>query len=92
MAGVADLGGSIITGIDGNPLAVLAAQLRVPLHHINSKDVPLFCDDGTQADRTLDGKVSPRGSVLIQLGCSGLQMGSCCTTLSKQVDCCWSSA
>jgi hypothetical protein len=24
---VADLGGSIITGIDGNPLAVLAAQV-----------------------------------------------------------------
>ncbi len=58
VAGVADLGGSIITGIDGNPLAVLAAQLRIPLHHINSKDVPLFCDDGAQADRTLDGKVS----------------------------------
>ena len=58
MEGVADLGGSIITGADGNPLAVLAAQLRVPLHHINSKDVPLFCDDGAQADRALDGKVS----------------------------------
>jgi lysine-specific histone demethylase 1 len=57
VAGVADLGGSIITGIDGNPLAVLAAQLRIPLHHINSADVPLFCDDGSQADRTLDSKV-----------------------------------
>ena len=57
MEGVADLGGSIITGIDGNPLAVLAAQLRIPLHHINSKDVPLFRDDGAQADRTLDSKV-----------------------------------
>ena len=31
---VADLGGSILTGIDGNPLAVLARQLQIPLHEI----------------------------------------------------------
>ena len=89
---MADLGGSIITGIDGNPLAVLAAQLRIPLHHINSKDVPLFCDDGTQADRTLDGKVSLRGSVLTQSGCFGLQMALSHSIVSKAVDCRWSSA
>jgi hypothetical protein len=29
---VADLGGSIITGIDGNPLSVLAAQARMAWH------------------------------------------------------------
>jgi hypothetical protein len=51
---VADLGGSILTGIDGNPLAVLARQLRIPLHAINSEGVPLYCADGREANRRLD--------------------------------------
>jgi len=50
VAAVADLGGSIITGIDGNPLAVLAKQLDIPLHDINSDDVPLYLADGSQLD------------------------------------------
>jgi hypothetical protein len=54
LAAVADLGGSILTGIDGNPLAVLARQLRIPLHHINSEGVPLYCADGREANRRLD--------------------------------------
>lgn len=33
---MADIGGSIITGIDGNPLAVLAKQMRLHLADINS--------------------------------------------------------
>ena len=56
---VADLGGSIITGIDGNPLAVLAAQLNIPLHDINTSGVPLYLEDGTEADMRIDAKVSP---------------------------------
>lgn len=36
---VADLGGSILTGIDGNPLAVLAKQLRIPMHEIEQTQV-----------------------------------------------------
>ncbi len=55
---VADLGGSIITGIDGNPLAVLAAQLNIPLHDINTSGVPLYLEDGTEADTRIDAKVS----------------------------------
>lgn len=51
---MADLGGSILTGIDGNPLAVLARQLRIPLHHINSEGVPLYCADGREANRKMD--------------------------------------
>ena len=54
LAAVADLGGSILTGIDGNPLAVLARPLRIPLHHINSEGVPLYCADGREANRRLD--------------------------------------
>ena len=33
----ADLGGSIITGIDGNSLAVLAAQQGIPMHSIGTE-------------------------------------------------------
>ena len=54
---VADLGGSIITGIDGNPLTVLAKQLRIPLHEINSTDVMLYMAEGLQADQKLDDEV-----------------------------------
>lgn len=35
----ADLGGSIITGMDGNPLAILAKQLEIPLHDIDAVQV-----------------------------------------------------
>ena len=35
----ADLGASVITGIDGNPLAVLAKQLQIPLHNIDEAQV-----------------------------------------------------
>lgn len=57
---VADLGGSIITGIDGNPLAVLAAQLGAPLHDINTAGVPLYLEDGRVPDARIDRKVSVR--------------------------------
>lgn len=54
---VADLGGSIITGIDGNPLAVLARQLDIPMHDINSNDVPLYLRDGSQLPQAVDMQV-----------------------------------
>jgi len=45
---VADMGGSILTGIDGNPLAVLARQLHIPMHEIEQTEVPhLFFAVGT---------------------------------------------
>lgn len=58
-AGVAELGGSIITGINGNPLAVLARQLGIPLYDIATKTVPIYLDDGTPADQALDLQVCP---------------------------------
>jgi lysine-specific histone demethylase 1 len=61
IAAVADLGGSIITGIDGNPLAVIAKQLDVPLHDINSSDVPLYLRDGSQLNSTIDMQVRLAG-------------------------------
>lgn len=42
---VADLGGSILTGIDGNPLAVLARQLKIPLHEIEQTQVDATPDN-----------------------------------------------
>ncbi|GFY90131.1 LSD1-like 1 [Actinidia rufa] len=37
----ADLGGSVLTGINGNPLGVLARQLEFPLHKLNRQNVSL---------------------------------------------------
>lgn len=58
VSAVADLGGSILTGIDGNPLAVIAKQLHIPLHVIDEANVPLYQDDGQQAHTLLDQEVS----------------------------------
>jgi hypothetical protein len=56
---VADMGGSIITGIDGNPLAVVAKQMALPLADIRSA-CPLYMPDGTPADAALDKLVRAR--------------------------------
>ena len=58
VSAVADLGGSILTGIDGNPLAVLAKQLHIPLHVIDEADVPLYQADGREANAALDQEAS----------------------------------
>ena len=58
VSAVADLGGSILTGIDGNPLAVLAKQLHIPLHVIDEADVPLYQADGPEANAALDQEAS----------------------------------
>ena len=55
---VADMGGSILTGIDGNPLAVLAKQLHIPMHDIETLQVPLYLADGTTPPKFLDEQVS----------------------------------
>lgn len=53
---MADLGGSVISGIDGNPLAVLAKQLNIPMHRIN-EDTPFYCSDGKTVDMQMDTEV-----------------------------------
>lgn len=52
-----DLGGSILTGIDGNPLAVVCKQMKLPLHEIKSADVPIYLSSGQVADPDLDARV-----------------------------------
>lgn len=50
---LADLGGSILTGIDGNPLAVIAKQMKIPLSMIKSDNVPIYLPDGQVADKEI---------------------------------------
>lgn len=38
-SGVGELGGSVLTGVDGNPLAVIARQLGEPMHTIGMRCV-----------------------------------------------------
>lgn len=64
---VGDLGGSIITGIDGNPLAVIARQLGVPMHAINSEAVPLYTSGGAEANKRLDSQVEVMYNKLLDL-------------------------
>ena len=70
IAAVADLGGSIITGADGNPLAVLAAQLGAPLHDIAGDDAPLFLADGSEVDARLDVEVGGLGGACWAVCCA----------------------
>ncbi|CAL0303791.1 unnamed protein product [Lupinus luteus] len=51
-----DLGGSIITGIDANPLAVLARQLCIPLHKIRDR-CPLYKPNGELVNKEIDSHV-----------------------------------
>lgn len=54
-----DLGGAVITGVDGNPLAVLARQLKIPMYKIDAepKDCPLYQSSGKPVSRALDKQV-----------------------------------
>jgi hypothetical protein len=56
---VADLGGAVITGVNGNPLAVLARQLDIPLHRIDAEqqDCPLLLSSGKPVSRAVDSLV-----------------------------------
>lgn len=52
----ADLGGSVLTGTLGNPLAIMARQLSCHLHKVRDK-CPLYRPDGVPVDPHLDLKV-----------------------------------
>lgn len=52
----ADLGGSVLTGVNGNPLGVLARQIGLPLHKV--RDIcPLYLPDGKAVNKDVDSKV-----------------------------------
>lgn len=64
----ADLGGSVITGIHGNPIGVLARQLGFPLHKVRDK-CPLYQPDGRPVDGLIDARVEDTFNRLLDKAC-----------------------
>ncbi|KAF6134077.1 hypothetical protein GIB67_005087 [Kingdonia uniflora] len=65
----ADLGGSVLTGINGNPLGVLARQLGFPLHKV--RDIcPLYLPDGTAVNSDTDSRIEGSFNRLLDKVCS----------------------
>jgi hypothetical protein len=63
---------------------VLAAQLGLPLHNIDSTDVPLYLVDGSQPDKQLDEEVGAGASAgTINEGCL-----VCCGDMQAATPCC----
>ncbi|XP_019457860.1 PREDICTED: lysine-specific histone demethylase 1 homolog 1 [Lupinus angustifolius] len=64
----ADFGGSVLTGINGNPLGVLARQLGLPLHKV--RDIcPLYMPDGKNVDSEIDSRVEVSFNKLLERVC-----------------------
>ncbi|KDP26299.1 hypothetical protein JCGZ_22284 [Jatropha curcas] len=64
----ADVGGSVLTGINGNPLGVLARQLGLPLHKV--RDIcPLYLPDGQTVDSEIDSRVEVSFNKLLDRVC-----------------------
>ncbi|KAL0387135.1 UNVERIFIED_CONTAM: Lysine-specific histone demethylase 11 [Sesamum radiatum] len=68
VVGAADLGGSVLTGINGNPLGVLARQLGFPLHKV--RDIcPLYLPNGRMVNSDVDSKVEVSFNKLLDRVC-----------------------
>lgn len=68
VVGAADLGGSVLTGINGNPLGVLARQLGFPLHKV--RDIcPLYLPNGRMVNSDVDSKVESSFNKLLDRVC-----------------------
>ncbi|KAJ8762223.1 hypothetical protein K2173_007379 [Erythroxylum novogranatense] len=64
----ADVGGSVLTGINGNPLGVLARQMGLPLHKV--RDIcPLYLPDGKAVDSEIDSRVEVSFNKLLDRVC-----------------------
>ncbi|KAM1549917.1 hypothetical protein FF1_042313 [Malus domestica] len=64
----ADLGGSVLTGINGNPLGVLARQLGLPLHKV--RDIcPLYLPDGKAVNSEMDSSIETSFNKLLDRVC-----------------------
>ncbi|XP_057736325.1 lysine-specific histone demethylase 1 homolog 1 [Arachis stenosperma] len=64
----ADFGGSVLTGINGNPLGVLARQLGLPLHKVRDL-CPLYMPDGRAVDSDIDSRVEVSFNKLLERVC-----------------------
>ncbi|KAK9755173.1 hypothetical protein RND81_01G006700 [Saponaria officinalis] len=68
VVGAADLGGSVLTGINGNPLGVLARQLGFPLHKV--RDIcPLYLPNGKAVDIQVDSRIETCFNKLLDRVC-----------------------
>ncbi|XP_073123231.1 lysine-specific histone demethylase 1 homolog 1-like [Henckelia pumila] len=68
VVGAADLGGSVLTGINGNPLGVLVRQLEFPLHKV--RDIcPLYLPNGRMVNSDVDSKVESSFNKLLDRVC-----------------------
>ncbi|KAF5197914.1 Lysine-specific histone demethylase 1-like protein [Thalictrum thalictroides] len=87
LVAAADLGGSVLTGINGNPFGVLARQLGFPLHKV--RDIcPLYLPDGKAVDSEVDSRVEVsfnrlldkvcklREAMLEEVNCVDVSLGS----------------
>ncbi|KAJ4790196.1 Lysine-specific histone demethylase 1 [Rhynchospora pubera] len=78
-----DLGGSVLTGINGNPLAVLARQLGLPLHKV--RDIcPLYLPDGRPVDSDIDDRMEATYNQILEKVCQLRQ--TVCDELGAAVD------
>ncbi|KAL6769683.1 hypothetical protein ACKKBG_A31975 [Auxenochlorella protothecoides x Auxenochlorella symbiontica] len=64
VAAVGELGASIITGVDGNPAAIIATQLGIPMATIRTH-TPIYLEGGVEANKTLDEKVEAHHNFLL---------------------------
>ena len=60
-----DMGGSIITGIDGNPLAVVARQLGLPLHNIDGENTAIYAAGGGVVEARSDRATEARFNAIL---------------------------
>jgi lysine-specific histone demethylase 1 len=78
----ADLGGSVITGLHGNPLGVLARQLSAPLHKVREK-CPLYQPDGSPLAPHMDAEIEAQFNDLLDRASSLREkMGSIAESIS----------
>ncbi|KFK40893.1 hypothetical protein AALP_AA2G056800 [Arabis alpina] len=69
---MADVGGSVFSGINGNPLGVLARQLGLPLHKV--RDIcPLYLPSGEIVDVGVDSKIEASFNKLLDRVCKRRQ-------------------
>lgn len=67
-AAVGDMGASIITGLDGNPITIAARQQGIPLFQVDTsnKHTPLFLEDGTTPGTALDDDMQEAHNTLLR--------------------------
>ncbi|KAF8404615.1 hypothetical protein HHK36_009502 [Tetracentron sinense] len=65
---VADLGGSVLTGMNGNPLGVLARQLGFPLHKVRDT-CPLYLPNGEAVNSEMDSRIEVSFNQLLDEVC-----------------------